>query len=278
MTAHGGEERAAREGAAYLSARLGAPGSGIILGSGFAPLAAILRASAPVRFEDVPGYPPRRAPGHGGGVASLERGGARAWVFLGRLHTYEGLDPLSAAYPVRLLAAAGARRVLLTCAAGGLLDDDRPGDFAVVTDHINLQGDDPIRHIAPSRRSPAFPDLQGAYDPAWAESWRAAARGSGTRLRDGVLAALAGPCYETPAEVRMLRGLGADLVSMSVVPETILARYLGLSVAAIACISNRGAGMDDGAAIAHDDVVDAVGRAVAANAGFFRNDGIAMLF
>lgn len=278
MTPHDGGERAAADGAAYLRERLGAPAAGVILGSGFAPLASILGASVPIRFEDVPGYPARRAPGHGEGVAAIDLGGASAWVFLGRLHVYEGHDPLTAAHPVRLLAAAGATRVLLTCAAGGLRSEDRPGDFAVVTDHINLQGDDPIRHIAPSRRTPAFPDLQGAYDPAWADAWRAAARESGTPLRDGVLAALAGPCYETPAEVRMLRALGADLVSMSVVPETILARYLGLSVAAIACISNRGAGMGEGEAIAHDDVVGAVGHAIAANARLFRNVRAAMLF
>jgi inosine/guanosine/xanthosine phosphorylase family protein len=270
-------DAAASVGAAFLRERLGPPRSGIVLGSGFAPLATMLGSAAPLAFEDVPGYPARRAPGHGGGVAAVESGGGVAWIFLGRLHTYEGLDAWTVAHPVRLLAAAGAHRVLLTCAAGGLRPADRPGDFAVVSDHINLLGDDPIRRLPPAGRSPAFPDLQGAYDPAWAAVWRDAARSAAAPLRDGVLASLAGPCYETPAEVRMLRALGADLVSMSVVPETIVARYLGLRVAAIACISNRGAGMDEGEAIAHEDVVDVVGAAVAKHAALFRIGLAAMI-
>jgi inosine/guanosine/xanthosine phosphorylase family protein len=255
-------------GAAFLRERLGPPALGVVLGSGFARVAPMLGAGDPVPFEAIPGYPARRAPGHGGGVAAADLAGGRAWIFLGRLHTYEGLDALAAAHPVRLLGAAGATGVLLTCAAGGLLPDDRPGDFAVVTDHLNLLGDDPMRHIPPRDRAPAFLDLQNAYDPGWADAWRVAAEAHGARLRSGVLAALPGPCYETPAEVRMLRAMGADLASMSVVPETILARYLGLRVAAIACIANRGAGMDHGEAIAHDDVVDVVGRAVVTGAPF----------
>jgi purine-nucleoside phosphorylase len=257
-------------GAAYLSERLGPPALGVVLGSGFACLARELGAGDPVPFDSIPGYPARRAPGHGGGVARVSIGGENVWIFLGRLHTYEGIDALAAAHPVRLLAEAGASRVLLTCAAGGLLPDDRPGDFAVVTDHVNLLGDDPIRHIPPRDRSPAFLDLQKAYDPVWADAWRAAAVATGARLRDGVLCAVPGPCYETPAEVRRLRAIGADLASMSVVPETIVARYHGMRVAAIACISNRGAGMDHGDAISHDDVVDVVARAVSARAAMFR--------
>jgi len=257
------------EAASLLRERLGVPKMGIVLGSGFAPLATKLGAGAAVAFDDISGYPARRAPDHGGGVAAVNLGDARAWIFLGRLHIHEGHDALTAAHPVRLLAAAGATQVLLTCAAGGLLPDDRPGDFAVVIDHLNLLGDDPIRHIAADQREPTFPDLQNAYDPAWAEAWRAAARATGAPLRDGVLAALPGPCYETPAEVRMVRALGADLVSMSVIPETILARYLGLQVVAIACISNRAAGMDAAGVIAHQDVMDVVASAVSRCASFF---------
>jgi purine-nucleoside phosphorylase len=268
---------AAAAGAAFLCERLGRPALGVVLGSGFDRLAPVLGAGEPVPFDAIHGYPARRAPGHGGGVAAITVHGRIAWVFRGRLHTYEGLDALAAAHPVRLLAGGGATGVLLTCAAGGLLSDDRPGDFAVVTDHINLLGDDPIRHLSPCHRSPAFLDLQRAYDAAWADSWRTAAVATGAQLRNGILAALPGPSYETPAEVRMLRALGADLASMSVVPETILARYLGLRVAAIVCISNRGAGMDGGEAIAHDEVVDVVGRTVTARAALFRNGLAAMI-
>jgi purine nucleoside phosphorylase len=134
-----------------------------------------------------------------------------------------------------------------------------------VTDHINLLGDDPVRRVAAQDREPAFPDLQDAYEPAWVGAWQDAARELGCGLRGGVLAALSGPCYETPAEVRMLRVLGADLVSMSVVPETIMARYLGMNVAAVACISNRGAGLGGTDTIRHDRVLDVVAHAVVSN-------------
>jgi purine-nucleoside phosphorylase len=268
---------AAEAGAGFLTRRLGAPRAGIVLGSGFAPLAQAWGVSTAVPFHEIPGYPVRSVPGHDGGVAALDVEGVRIWIFLGRLHTYEGFDALTAAYPVQVLGHAGAARVLLTCAAGGLLPGDRPGDFAVIEDHINLLGDDPVRRIPVDRRRVPFPDLQHLYDPAAAAAWRKLGADSGLRIRGGILAAMPGPCYETPAEVRMLRALGADLASMSVVPEAILARYLGLTVSAIACISNRGAGSDAGAAIAHQAVVDVVGRAVVRHAAALRNGAVSML-
>jgi inosine/guanosine/xanthosine phosphorylase family protein len=266
------------DGAAHLRERLGVPRLGVVLGSGFSGLAEALGAGERAAYGAIPGYPGACAAGHDGGVAAATIGGARAWIFCGRLHMYQGLDAMAAAHPVRLLAAAGAEIVVLTCAAGGLCEDDRPGTFAIVTDHINLLGDDPIRHIPAGRRDPAFLDVQTLYDPGLAEVWRAAARRARVPMRDGVLAALAGPCYETPAEVRMLRALGADLASMSVVPEAILARYHGLRVAAVACISNRGAGLGDGAAIAHEQVLDVVEHAVGEAALFFKEGLTAMLF
>jgi purine-nucleoside phosphorylase len=204
--------------------------------------------------------------------------GASVWVFESRLHIYERVNALQAAYPVALLAAAGAQAVVLTCAAGGLLEDDTPGAFAIVTDHVNLLGDDPLRHIPVESREPAFLDLQHVYDSRSAGAWREAARRHGVALRDGVLAAMPGPCYETPAEVRLLRAIGADLASMSVVPEAILAAYRRLRVTAIACISNRGAGVLGLDAIDHGQVEDVVARAVSASASFFRDGLHAMLF
>ena len=265
------------DGAAFLLGRLGPPRMGLVLGSGFSRLADALGAGERTPYENIPGFPTRRAQGHGGGVAAADIGSARVWIFLGRLHTYEGIDALAAAHPVGLLAAAGAATVVLTCAAGGLREGDRPGDFAIVTDHINLLGDDPIRRIPPDRRGPEFLDLQHVYDRGLSAAWRDAARGFDVPLRDGVLASLPGPCYETPAEVRMLRAIGADLASMSVVPEAILASYLRMRVVAIACISNRGAGLGAGEAIAHDDVLDVVESAIGRGAPFFRDGLTAML-
>ena len=252
----------ADEDAAFLVAQLGAPALGVLCGSGFGELAGAL---GPAR-ESVRG------------VAAVKVGGAVVWVFEKRLHVYEGLNALDAAYPVAVLAAAGAKMVVLTCAAGGLLEDDTPGEFAIVSDHVNLLGDDPLRHIPAGSREPEFLDLQHVYDPQLAGAWREAARKNGVPLRDGVLAALPGPCYETPAEVRMLRAIGADLASMSVVPEAILAAYRRVRVTAIACISNRGAGVGGLGAIEHGQVQDVVGRAVGASASFFRDGLNAMLF
>jgi purine-nucleoside phosphorylase len=175
------------------------------------------------------------------------------------------------AQAVRVLAAAGARAVLLTCAAGGLLDSDRPGVFAAVADHINLTGADPTRGQG-LERGTRFVDLQAAYDRELLSVWEGGARRAGIALRRAVLAGVAGPSYETPAEVRMLRALGADAVTMSVVLETIAARALGLRVAAIACIANSAAGLGSGR-LDHRDVLAAVRAATAAAGPFFR-DGL----
>ncbi len=266
------------EGAAFLCAKLGTPALGILCGSGFGKLAGVLGSGGSVLYEAIPGFPAPSARGSACCVTAARVRGACVWVFERRLHIYERLNAMEAAYPVALLAAAGAQSVVLTCAAGGLLESDRPGEFAIVTDHINLLGDDPLRHIPAESREPAFLDLQHVYDPKMAEAWRRAAQTAGVPLRDGVLAALPGPSYETPAEVRMLRTLGADLASMSVVPEAILAAYRRVRVAAIACISNRGAGVGGLGAIEHGQVQDVVERAAAASTSFFRDGLSAMLF
>jgi purine-nucleoside phosphorylase len=260
-------ESDAPEAARLLRSSLGDPDLGVVLGSGFAPLAGHLGCGDPVPGADVAGMPKGSVRGHGGGVSAARRGGSTVWVVIGRLHLYEGLDAASTAWPITLLAAAGARAVLLTSAAGGLEASDRPGDWVVVADHLNLMGDDPIRRIPPALRDPAFVDLQEAYDPALRGAWREAAEKCGIGLRDGVLAAVPGPCYETPAEVRMLRTLGADLVSMSTVPEVLEARYRRLRVAALACVANRGAGMGGGA-IDHDGVLEVVARSVLSDREF----------
>jgi purine-nucleoside phosphorylase len=263
--------------AALLRDRLGPPAAGIVLGSGFAPLAEVLGVGPAVLAGEIPGCPVCTVDGHASGVAAADLPGGRMWVFLGRCHVYEGHDAARVVFPVATLAAAGASAVLLTCAAGGLLERDRPGDFALVMDHLNLTGQDPLRAIPPGTRDPAFLDLQGAYDVELADVWRSAARDAGVPLRDGVLASLPGPSYETAAEVQMLRTLGADLVSMSTVLETIAARYLGLRVSAIACIANRGAGMAGGEAISHEGVIARVAGSVAGAGVFMRAGAGSML-
>jgi purine-nucleoside phosphorylase len=254
--------------AGTITAVLGEPRMGVILGSGFADLSGAVESSATIETRDVPGYPESRTEGHGGTIRAARVGETPCWLFDGRLHLYEGRSAEEVVRPVAVLAAAGARGVLLTCAAGGLAHADRAGDFALITDHLNLTGEDPVRAIRPQDRRTPFVDLHGVYDDRLLETWRAAARGEGPDLRDGVLAAVAGPSYETPAEVRMLRTAGANLVSMSTVPEALAAHYYGMRVAAIACVANRGAGMDTGEPIRHDDVLAGVRAAVARGRGF----------
>jgi purine-nucleoside phosphorylase len=263
------------EAAERLAGRLGKPLLGVVLGSGFSPAVAGLGgAAASVEFRDVPGMIAPTVDGHGGRIDAYPLAGGNVWVFDGRLHLYEGHPPDLVAQAVRVLAAAGARAVLLTCAAGGLLDSDLPGSFAAVADHLNLTGADPTRGEGLGR-GPRFVDLQGAYDREFLSLWEEAARRARVPLRRAVLAGVAGPCYETPAEVRMLRTLGADAVTMSVVVETIAARALGLRVAAIACIANVGAGLAP-ARLEHEDVLATV-RAASAAAGTFFRDGLQVM-
>ena len=259
--------------ARVLESRLGAPDLGVVLGSGFEPLAESLGASDLLAPEEIPGMPRGRANGHRGSVSASRRQAGTAWVFHGRIHLYEGLGVDRVVFPVAVLAAAGARTILLTCATGGLGETDRPGDLAVVADHLNLTGCDPSTTFDDDG-PPNHIDLQDAYDPRFRESWIREARVRGqVELREAVLACVRGPCYETPAEVRMLRAMGADLVCMSTVPEVIAARGLGLDVAAVACVANRGAGMESAGPIRHADVLETVRRAVA-GAGLWLVGGV----
>ena len=256
------------EAAKRLESVLGKPRLGVVLGSGFSPaVAALGDPAALVDVRNVPGMIAPRVDGHLGRIDAFRLQSETVWVFDGRLHLYEGHPPDVVAQAVRVLAAAGARAILLTCAAGGLLESDLPGSFAVVADHINLTGADPTRGEGLGG-GPRFVDLQGAYDPELLASWEDEADRRGIPLRRAVLAGVAGPCYETPAEVRMLRALGADAVTMSVAVETIAARALGLRVAAIACIANAGAGLGTGG-LDHGEVLAAVRAAVAAAGTFF---------
>jgi purine-nucleoside phosphorylase len=256
--------------ARLLCEALGPPQLGLVLGSGFGPLADTLGAHGAIPLSELPALPTVRIDGQGDGVAVAEIGGRRIWVFLGRFHLYQGLQAADVVAPISVLAAAGAGAVVLTCACGGLSDDHEIGELILVRDHLNLTGADPLRGLTPGGDRPTFLDLQDAYDPELRRAWGSTAAEHGIRLREGVLAALPGPCYETPAEVTMLRRLGAELATMSTVPEVIAARYHGLRVAALACVSNPGAGLP-GPPIRHDRVLDTVAASVTRAAPFLRS-------
>ena len=259
-----------RTAADELTARLGRPRAGVVLGSGFGPFTSALGTPVQrVRFAEIPGLLAPRVNGHDAEIEAYPVRDCIVWVFRGRLHLYEGHSAPRVVQAARALAFAGAEAVLLTCAAGGLLESQSPGDLAIVEDHLNLTGTDPLATIPPERRRPVFVDLQGVYDADFLATWTEAAGEHGIRLRPAVLAAVHGPCYETPAEVRMLRTLGAHVVTMSTVPESIAAHHLGLRVAALACVANAAAGMAPGR-LCHQEVLDTVSSSSASRGAFFR--------
>jgi purine-nucleoside phosphorylase len=193
----------------------------------------------------------------------LPEGAAPIAYFRGRLHSYQGYTAAQTVFPVRLAALLGARVLLLTNAAGTVSERVPPGALALVTDHINLTGLNPLRGQPPDAWGPRFPDMVGAYDAGLRALLRRHADALGIHLAEGVYGGLAGPTYETPAEVRMMRTLGADLVGMSTVLEVIAARHMGVRCACISLAANYGAGMID-QPLVHEDVL-AAARAAAAN-------------
>ena len=227
----------------------------VVLGSGWAPAAAALGIpSAEIPMAELPGFSPPSADGHRGQVLSIPVGSHRVLVFVGRIHAYEGHDLSRVVHPVRAACAAGADIVVLTNAAGGLRPEYRVGQPVLISDHLNLTARSPLQ-------GPQFVDLVDAYS----SRLRALAREVDPALTEGVYAGLPGPHYETPAEIRMLRTLGADLVGMSTVHETIAARAAGAEVLGVSLVTNLAAGMT-GEPLRHDEVL-AAGRESARDLG-----------
>ncbi|MBN8459178.1 MAG: purine-nucleoside phosphorylase [Verrucomicrobia bacterium] len=211
------------------------PDIAIVLGSGLGPLAESVEILREVPFADA-GLPASTVPGHAGKFVLGTLDGVPLWLMKGRVHLYEGHAPDAATSGIRWLAEQGVRNVMLTNAAGTLNPDFAPGTWMMLSDHLNLTGTSPLKGAD-------FIDLSVAYDAAWRQEFRSAAAARGMTLHEGVYAGLRGPQYETPAEVRMLRSLGADAVGMSTVLETIQARALGLRVAGFSCLTNWAAGI-----------------------------------
>jgi purine-nucleoside phosphorylase len=221
--------------------------TGIVLGSGLGPLADAVAVQREVSFADA-GLPASTVPGHSGKFIFGELEGAPVLLMKGRVHLYEGHAPRAATAGVRWMAGQGIERLILTNAAGTLNPDFQPGTWMMFSDHLNLTGTSPLKGAD-------FVDLTAAYDTAWRSGFREAALALAMPLHEGVYAGLRGPQYETPAEIRMLRTLGADAVGMSTVLETIQARSLGLPVAAFSCLTNWAAGIS-AAPLDHHEVLE----------------------
>ncbi len=222
----------------------------VVLGSGWNEAARLGETLGVFDYSDWPCFPGDQIAGHAGQLIAVRYSSWNILFFSGRFHCYQGLSAFEATFPVRLAASLGCPRILLTCATGGINPDYQPGDFMLVDDHLNLLGENPLRGLPGN----TFVDMVDAYQTeVYAKLIEDA--NSNMTLHRGILAAMSGPSYETPAEVRFLSSAGVDVVSMSTVPEVIMARYLGLQVAAVAFVSNLAAGLSH-VSLSHEDVLD----------------------
>jgi xanthosine phosphorylase len=231
-----------------------APRLGIILGSGLGAVAEALEDAVVIPYTELPDFPAPSVHGHAGTLALGTLSGLPVACLQGRKHTYEGGDPGAMRGPVRALKAAGAEALFVTNAAGSLNADVGPGRLMAIADHINLLGVNPLTGPNDDAIGPRFPSLRDAYDPELRALLHTAADALGIALAEGVYLATAGPSFETPAEIRAFRTLGADAVGMSTVPEVILARHAGLEVAAVSAITNLAEGMG-GEALSHEQTL-----------------------
>jgi purine-nucleoside phosphorylase len=267
VTAAGNKEREAEisAGAAAVTKRLGArrPRVAIVLGSGLGFLADQVQDAVRIPYADIPGFPQPGVAGHKGELVAGTLDGVAVLVQSGRFHLYEGHTAGTAALPVRVFATLGVRALVATNAAGGVRQTLRPPALMLISDHINLTGQNPLtgHTLAGEQR---FPDMSAAYDPELRALAKTAAREQGVSLEEGVYCALLGPSYETPAEIRMLQRLGVDAVGMSTVPEVIAARARGMRCLGFSIITNPAAGL--GAPLDHAEVLE-MGARVAEQLG-----------
>ena len=237
-----------------------APDCGMILGSGWSRILASREALARVSYNDIPGLGTGSVAGHAGELLLFGQAGRRVAAFCGRRHWYEGAGWLPVVLPVELLRRLGARRLLLTNAAGGVNPSLGPGDLLLIRDHINTTGLNPLQGPVIPGWGPRFPDQSHVYAPALCDLLLDCAERAGIPLREGIYAFTSGPCFETPAEIRAYAGWGVDAVGMSTVPEALLGNAMGLEVAAVSCITNRAAGIG-GQTLTHDEVLEATAAA-----------------
>ena len=231
------------------------PKVGLVLGSGLGSFADSLTDATRIPFTEIPSFPLSTAIGHAGKLVIGKAGSVPVAVMQGRVHRYEGYSAHEVAFPMRVFGRMGIRAVILTNAAGGINLRYQQGALVLVSDHINLQGTNPLVGPNDDRFGVRFPDMTHAYDKSYRAWAKEEATKAGMNLHEGVYAALLGPSYETPAEIRYLRTIGADLVGMSTVLEVIAARHMGIKVLAISCVTNMAAGILD-QPLSHQEVME----------------------
>jgi purine-nucleoside phosphorylase len=258
----------AERAATFLRGRLGEPTArrqqpaanlAIVLGSGLGDFTESLQDAVSIPYTDIPDWPASAVVGHAGKLVVGAIAGKRVAALSGRAHFYEGHAMLVATFATRVIGLLGIRTVILTNAAGGINLNFKPGTLMVIDDHINLMGTNPLVGSNDDRFGPRFPDMTEAYSKRLREIADQAAAARGVSIAHGVYVALHGPSYETPAEIRYLRTIGADAVGMSTVPETIVARHMGMEVLGISCITNPAAGVLP-KPLVHDEVMEVARR------------------
>jgi purine-nucleoside phosphorylase len=248
--------------AAFIADTTGYPShdAALVLGSGLGDYAASLPDAIVVPYTDIPGFSVPQVVGHGGSLISAPVGTGRILVLSGRVHTYEGWSMDEVVFGIRTVIAAGAERVMLTNAAGGVNDSYSPGDLVILRDHLNLTGRNPLLGPNDDRLGPRFPDMSTLYTPRMRSELADVFSEIGIAPHEGTYAWFLGPTYETPAEVQMAKTMGADLVGMSTAPEAIAARHMGAEVAGISLVTNLAAGIS-ATPLSHDEVTETAAQA-----------------
>jgi purine-nucleoside phosphorylase len=236
------------------------PRVAVVLGSGLGSFAESVQDAVEIPYEEIPGWPASTAPGHAGKLVYGLFGNTPVLVMQGRLHFYEGYSLEEVVFPVRVFGEMGIPFYFATNASGGISHNLSPGDLVLVHDHINFQGHNPLRGTNEGSWGPRFPDMTFTYDRELMDIAERSASSLEIQIRRGVYAALPGPSFETPAEIRMLRVMGADLVGMSTVPEVITARHMGMKVCVISCVANHAAGMYE-KPLSHEEVLQEMDKA-----------------
>lgn len=224
------------------SRALGKPGIGLILGSGLGGIADDVREACTIPYDQIPHFVHPTIEGHAGEMVLGKMEGKEACVMKGRAHFYEGYTMKEITYPVRVMAGLGIKNLIITGAAGGINEKFEPGDLVVITDHINLMGDNPLIRDRTQAQSITFTNMENVYDRNLLSLILNCAKAMKIKLQKGVYVSVTGPSYETPAEIEMARRIGGDLVGMSVVPESIVGKQLGLKILGICCVTNMAAG------------------------------------
>jgi purine-nucleoside phosphorylase len=234
----------AEEAAKFIAGRTPLrPSIGLVLGSGLGAFARTLERATSVPYHQIPHFPTATAPGHGGELVVGHAGGVPVAVMSGRVHYYEGYRMDQVVFPVRVLARLGVKILILTNAGGSINVNYKPGELMVIEDHINYMGTNPLLGPNEDELGPRFFDMTEPYDARLREIAEAACWKAGVPVRKGVYIAFTGPSYETPAEIKMARAMGADAVGMSTVPEVIAARHMGLRVLGLSCLTNMASGV-----------------------------------